>query len=261
MSYLAQRGAVAPIPLLNTSTDSSLQTIVGARFDSSDGREFVLVQNAGTALASGKLVQGPADIANHIGLTVTAFTAYSANGNQPAQVTVTLGATLVTANQYATGYLIVQTGTGIGQTLRIASHPAAAQSGSLVVTLEDSPGVALDTTSTVGLFMNPYGSLNGTDNRTDGVVVCPTTITGRVIGVSMYPIAASTATSPTYGLIQTRGVVSCLNQGGTSIGLDLMPSASVAGALCTYVVATKQRVGTATQAGTDAQSSLVLIQL
>lgn len=260
-SKITNRGATAPLEVFQTNTDIALSSLVGSRFDLADGREVVLVQNAGTALVSGKLVQGVADTANHIGLATTAYSA--ATTSAKATVTVTLGGTALLANEYAGGYLIVATSTGIGQTLKIANHPAQSSgSGTCVITLDDAPGVALvAAASTVSMFRNPYGSANGTDFTTNGVVVCPTSITGRVIGVSFYPIAASTATVANYGLIQTRGVVSVLNQGSTSIGLDLMPSASVAGALCTYVVATKQRVGTATQAGTDTQSSLVLIQL
>ncbi len=262
MSRITNRGATAPIELFQTSTDISLETIVGAKFDSSDGREFVIVQNAGTALVAGNLIQGPAKIANHQGLVVTAFTAYSANGNTPATVTVTLGGTLTTKNQYAGGYLIVATATGIGQTLKISGNTKqATTTGACVITLEDAPAVALDTSSTVNLIPNPYGSLNGTDFSTEGVVICPTTLTGQVIGVTVYPIAASTATVAQYGYIQTRGLVGCLNDASTAIGLDLMPSANTAGAVQTYVVATKTRVGTSTQAGTTTAVGQITIQL
>lgn len=244
-----------------TSTDIGLQSQVGQRFDLSDGREVVLVQNAGTALVSGNLIQGPADIAAHV--TAMATTAFSAaTTSAKATVTVTLGATLVTANQYAGGYMIVAAGTGLGQTMKIASHPAAALSTACVFTLEDNPAVALvAASSTVSIFANPYGSLNGTDYRTEGVVVCPTTLTGRVIGVTFYPIPASTATVASYGLIQTRGLVACINDAGTAIGLDLMPSSNTAGSVMTYVVATKTRVGTASAAGTTTAGSLISVQL
>jgi hypothetical protein len=262
MSRITNRGATGPLDLFQTSTDISLETIVGARFDSSDGREFVIVQNAGTALVAGNLIQGPAKIANHQGLVVTAFQAYSANGNTPAKVTATLGGTLTTANQYAGGYLIVASATGIGQTLKIASNTAqSSTTGACVVTLEDSPLVALDTTSTINLIPNPYGSLNGTDYRTEGVIICPTTLTGQVIGVTLYAIPASTATVAQYGYIQTRGLVGCLNDANTAIGLDLMPSANTAGAVQTYVVATKTRIGTSTQAGTTTAVGQITVQL
>ncbi len=260
MSKIAQRMAVAPVDVMNTSTDAGLATMVGSRFDTADGREFVLVQNAGTALISGNLIQGPAQIANHQNLTTTAFAA--ATTSAKATVTVTLGGTLVTANQYQLGYALVNAGTGIGQTLRIFSHPAqATTNGALVVTLEDNPGVVLDTTSKICLCANPYGTQNGTDFRTQGVIVCPTTLTGRVIGVTMYPIAATTTTVLSYGLIQTRGLVACLNDATTAIGLDLMPSTNTAGAVMTYVVATSSRVGTSTQAGVTTEARAIHVQL
>lgn len=258
MSRFTQKGATGPLPFGAQSTDLSLATLVGAKFDTADGREFVIVQNGGTALAPGKLVQGPVSIgANHTGLTV----ATAAVG--ATQVTVTLGGTAVTANQYAGGFLVISAGTGIGQTLRIASHPAqSSTSGTVVLTLEDPLTVATDVANSKGtLNLNPYGSANGADVRTSGVVVCPTTLTGPVIGVSVTPIAASTTTVPSYGLIQTHGEVACLNESGTAIGLDVMPSASVAGAVCTYVVATKTRVGTATVAGENGKAQVITLQL
>lgn len=256
MSYFSGRGEGGPLPYAQASTDASLATLTGTKFDTPDGREFVLVQNGGTALAQGKLVQGPAQIANHQNL-VTAAAALGAT-----TITVTLGGTAVTANQYAGGYLLVNDGTGAGQTLKIASHPAqTSTSGTVVITLEDAVQVATDSSSNTSLRLNPYGSSNGTNVSTSGVIVCPTTLTGQVIGVSTYPVAASTSTVPTYSLIQTRGLVACLNDANTAIGLDLMPSANTAGAVATYVVATSSRVGTSTQAGVTTEYRQINLQL
>lgn len=268
MSRITQRGATGPLALtangsFQTSTDLSLNTLTGSRWDLSDGRELVLVQNAGTALTSGKWIGGPNLIAAHQACATSAFQAYSANGNVPAKVTVTLGATAVTANQYAGGYLIVASGTGAGQTLKIASHPAAALSTDVVVTLEDGPNVALvAASSTVNLILNPYGSQNGTDYRTFGVVLgLHTGFTGSIAGISLYPIPASTATVPSYGFLVVKGVTACLNDAGTTAGLDLMPSTNTDGALATYVVATAGRVGTSTQAGTTTAYGAITVQL
>lgn len=259
MSRLTQPGQGGPLELFATSNDSSLATITGAKFYAADGREFVIVQNGGTALASGNLIQGPVAIgANHTGLTLST----AAIG--ATQITATLGGTAVTANQYAGGYLVVSAGTGIGQTLKIASHPAqATTSGTVVLTLEDALTVATATVDSKGtLMLNPFGSSKGAAFATSGVVVTPAgTLTGPVIGVSLYPIAATSTTVLSYGLIQTKGVIACLNQGATAVGLDLMPSASVAGAVCTYVVATKTRVGTASVAGEDGKAQMITIQL
>lgn len=267
MSRITQKGTVGAIALFRTSTDASNASYVGQRFDLSDGREVVLVQNAGTAIGAGLLVQGPAIVANHQNLALTAFTPYSANGNQPAQASLTLGATAVTANEYAGGFAVVNAGSGIGQTLKIASHPSALSAGSVVVTFEDAPDVALTVSSKVSLILNPYGSDNGATKDANGVVVNPIVATGSLVGVTLYPIGASTSSQATYGLVQTKGAVSCLNAGGTAVGLDVMASAVTAGAVATFAVnttsgdATGTRVGASTQAGVTAEARLITVQL
>lgn len=250
----------SPFDLFTTSTDASNATLTGVRFADKDGREFSLVQNGATALVAGNLIQGPAQVANHQNLVVVSYTAPT--NNTAAQVVATLAGTAMTAARYSDGYLIVNSGIGIGQTLKIATVSAqTSTTGNVTITLEDTPLVALTTASKVSLRLNPYGSSNGTAVTTDGVVICPTTLTGQVIGVTLYAIAASTATVPTYGFIQTRGLVACLNDATTAIGLDLMPSTNTAGAVMTYVVATSSRVGTSTQAGVTTEARQINIQL
>ncbi len=261
MSYISDYKS-SPISLFgvsggNTTTDASLATLVGSKFQASDDRVFALVQNGGTALVSGVLVQSPASIgANHTGLT-TAAAAIGATA-----ITVTAGGTLITANQYAGGFAVISAGVGIGQTLKIKSHPAATSSGTCLLQLEDALSVALEVaTSKTSLTLNQYGSANGTNVGTSGVVVNPVTATGRVIGATIYPIPASSSTVPTYGFIQTEGPVGVLNDANTAIGLDVMPSSSVAGAVVTYVVATRNRVGTSTVAGETTKTQLISLQL
>lgn len=242
----------------NTTTDASLATLVGSKFQGSDDRVYALVQNGASALVSGVLVQSPASIgANHTGLALSTV----AIGSKT--ITATLGGTAVTANQYAGGYLVISAGTGIGQTLKIASHPAqTSTSGTVLLTLEDALSVATLTSDSKGSLTLPqYGSANGVAITTSGVVVNPVTATGRVIGATVYPIPASSSTVPTYGFIQTEGPVGVLNDANTAIGLDLMPSANTAGAVATYVVATRSRVGTSTVAGETTKTQLITLQL
>jgi hypothetical protein len=262
MSYLSDFKS-APLSLFginggNTSNDLSLATMVGQRFQSEDYREFVLIQNGGTALTSGVLVQGPVSIgANHTGLAVVSNAAIGATS-----ISVTLGGTVTTANQYAGGFAVISAGTGIGQTLRIASNTAGTSSGTCVLTLEDPLSVAITSaTSKVSLTLNPYGSLNGTTYATSGCVISPTTATGPTIGVTVTPIPATSATVPSYGFIQCKGAVACLNDSNTAIGLDVMPSSATAGAVVTYVAATRNRVGTSTVAGETTKAQIINIQL
>lgn len=282
MSRLTQPGQGSPIEVYTTNSnpggtynypDSQFVTMAGMRFQTSDGRNFAIAANGSVALVAGKFVASPVAIANHVGRTVASFTAYSANGNQPATVTFAVGATAVYSNQYAGGFLIVETNTGAGQTLRIASNTAVAASGTVTVVLENPDGqnmVALDTTSTVSLYAPRFGSgvqmydNNGTAQSlaTGGIVVNPTSGSNiNVIGVSTYAIPASTSTFASFGLVQTSGPVTLLNQGGTTAGLDIGPSTSVAGAAATYAVATITRCGRAVETGTDGQYSLVQLQL
>lgn len=244
-----------------TSTDSSLGALVGVEFKASNGGTFVLVQNGAAAIASGLLVQSPATIgANHTGLAVIGLA--TANPIGAKTITVTNGGTATTANQYAGGYAVVSAGTGIGQTLRIASNTAAGTSGNTVLTLEDALSVAITSAdSKVSLTLPQYGGPNGTNVATHGVVVSPTSATGRTIGVTMYPLIASTTTVPAYGFICSKGPVAVLNDSATAVGLDVMPSSSVAGAVVTYAVATRNRVGTATVAGENAKAQLITLQL
>lgn len=250
MSRITQRGATGPLALqangaFQTSTDASLATLVGSRWDLSDGREVILVSASSvTTIAPGKLYQDAAIVPNHQNLAVTAFTAYSANGNVPPKVTVTLGATAATANQYAGGFLVVNDNTGEGQTLRIASHPAAALSTSLVITLEDGPSVALDTTSEVCLIP-PHGA---------NVIIQPTTVTGAQVGVGLYTIAASS-----YGFLASQGLVSCLADGAIGVGLGISVG-TVAGSVA-VAAATTARLGYANQAGVDTEYRSVFINL
>lgn len=276
MSRITEKGATGPFEVFTTSTDVALSSLTGSRYDTADGRSFVLVQNGGTALAAGKLVQSVPNTANHIGLTLVSFTAYSANGNIPASVVVTAGGTGVLASEYAGGYAIVSTGTGLGQTIKIASNTAqTATTGNFTVVFENPEGqnmtALVAASSTVSLFRNAYGSGNGgtastgvVNNSTNGVVICPTTLTGSIVGASVYPIAASTSTVPVYGLLQTNGPAAILNHSGTTIGLNVgnsVASTPVAGAVETYSAAANVLVGYAAQAGTDTNYNLVNLQI
>jgi hypothetical protein len=257
MSRITQKGATGPLALqssgtFQTSTDTSLATLVGSRWDLQDGREVILVSAAAAgAVAAGKLYQNAAVVPNHQNCAVTAIQTYSNNGNTPYQLTITLGATAATANEYAGGFAIVNAGTGAGQTLRIASHPAAASAGSLVLTLEDAPNTALATSDSKISLQTPHGS---------NVIVQPTTVTGAAVGVGLYAIPASS-----YGFLTSKGLTSGLAQGAIAVGTPISASASVAGAFAQTPYSTNLVTGAvlgyASQAGVDGESRAVFVNL
>jgi hypothetical protein len=165
-------------------------------------------------------------IANHQGLVVTAFTAYgTSNGvanstSTPATVTVTLGGTAATVNQYQGGYMVVQSSTGIAQTLKIQGNTAqTSTTGSVVVTLEDAPNTAITTSSVVNLI--PQVGYN--------VVISPAaaSLTNTEFGVGLYAIPASN-----YGFFVTRGDTAVVAvAAGVAAGSSLSVGAGGAGVI------------------------------
>lgn len=237
-------GSATP-PIAGTSNDASLASLCGVKWSTTDGRTVTLVQNAGTALAQGKVVQSATQVTNTAGLSpaTSSTTGYSSAYPIVAaiggfQIQIATGATATLVNEFSGGYLYVASGTGLGQMMRIASNTAASTTSAMVINTEDPFTVATDSTSRYTLLTPPYGSLNGTDNTTHGVVVTPsTTLTGFPIGVCMYPIAASTATVPNYGFIQTRGPIAVLGSDTSAIGTEIMvPVSGTAGATAAYAV-------------------------
>ena len=152
------------------TTATRRETMLGQVGITPDGRFHRWARNGAVALTAGKLLASAGPVANHQDL-VTAVAAIAAQ-----TVTVTLGATAATLDQYEDGLLSVRDLTGEGHGYRIRSNPVTAASGSMVVTLRqgDDVRVALDTTSQCSLHVNEYNL----------VVVAPTTALGDVVGVS-----------------------------------------------------------------------------
>lgn len=281
MSRITQKGAVGALSLFGqaysanpTNTpattigtgifDANFGTYIGQKFDTSDGREVALVVTGTTAITSGKVVQAPAEVTAFEKLAMTVPTAYPATAGT-FQVLVTNGATVLNVNQFQGGYFVVNSGTGLGQTLKISEHQPAAASGTFVVTLEDSIVTTLDSTSKVSLVYNLYA----------GVVVSNHSALGTIAGVTFYPLAASTA--PTYngtsgalttagvsqyGFIVTHGQTAALiDNTVTNVGYPLGPSAATDGALGVATLTTSPQVAIAGQTLTSANYDIVFLQL
>lgn len=272
MSRITQKGATAPLQLFSQVTsastgtgvvDPSFVTYTGERFDTSDGREMVLVSVGATAIVSGVLCQAPAIVAGHQTLAMTVPTATPATAGL-FQILVTNGATVINAGFYNGGYAIVKDGTGIGQTLKIASHPGAAASATCLITLEDPIQVTLDATSVINLIQNPY----------QNIIIAPTSATANVVGVTISPLSASvaptwnatsgavaTAGTQQYALIATKGIVSCLSDANTAtVGLGLMRSTTTAGTVAVRT-ATGADVGNALQTTISAKAGAIFLDL
>ena len=219
------------------------QHTVGEKAVSRDGRTFRYVKAGAVALRPGDWLQSPAVVANHGNLTPTAVLAVGATS-----VTVTLGATAATLNQYAGGYLIVELATtGRGQTLLIKSHPAADASATLVVTLEDPVQVLTSGTTTVSLALNRY----------EGVIQTPvTTLTGTPVGVAVGAIPAAS-----HGWICSRGLTGALSDAAQTVGTVACAVPSAAAGASKVMAATLFSVGIVAKTSIDVQVTPTYVSL
>lgn len=254
---------------LNGIPDYSYDTVCGVRFNTNDGRQVILVRNGGTeiaaaAIGSGLLVQAPAEITTWNSLAITVPTATPATAGT-YQILVTNAGTKLNINEYAGGYAIINAGTGIGQTLQIGSHAAAAASATFILTLTDPIQVTLDATSTVTLVRNPY----------IGVVVSATGLTGTAVGASFYTIPAGTASvydatagtlttagTPVYAFVGCHGIfgIRADATGTPAVGLPASASSTTAGDVTVFTAA-KQYIGNMAGTATSAKTAPVDLKL
>lgn len=209
-SILTGNPQVAAQPIFSSS--SIAMHALGEKMVTPDGRAFRYAKCGGTALVPGKLYQAPAELTNHQNVEPNATFAIGATS-----VTVTLGATAATANQYSGGYLVVTITPGQGYQYLITSHPAADASATLTLTLADPLLVALTASSNVDLVSNPYNA----------VIINPTTASSCVVGAAVYPVAASE-----FGWLQVSGVCPLLVDDQTvAVGTNVAASNQAAGAI------------------------------
>ena len=190
---------------------------LGEKYEDKWGRIFRYVQAGGSDLVTGNLLQEAVEATNFRSMNVAAAAAIGSTA-----ITVDLGGTAVTANQFESGDLIVESSTGIGQNFKIVSHDVqTSTTGECTFNVDRPVAIALVLdTSQVSVRKNSY----------DGVIQYPiTTQTGAAVGVAIVVISLTN-----FGWIQSSGDVSLLQDDGTntSNGLTaLVPSASVAGSV------------------------------
>lgn len=210
MSHLTGATQIAGQDIFTTST--SANTNLGALATTGDGRYYRYSSLGAVAAVPGKLYQAAAEITNHQNL---APTANGAIGDRT--ITVTLGATAATANQYAGGYAVISDSTGEGYMYEIASHPAALLSATLQLTLVDPLLTTTASASTkVDLIPNPYSA----------TIVNPTTATSAPIGAAVFPVAIGG-----FGWMQVSGPTVLLADGAVTVGTNLVASNGTAGAV------------------------------
>lgn len=215
---------------LQTTTTPTVN--IGAIMVGDNGDKYVYVKSAG--ITKGKTVQAPAPVVAFQNLAVaTAATAGDVT------ITVTLGATGVTANQFADGQLFDT----LGNTYVIDSHLAADATESLIVKIKGTVMTALTTSNTVSIVTNRY----------HGAITTPATATSAVVGVGKVDIA-----SGEYGFILKEGEIAVLIDGVPAVGSSVSPSNAVSGAVEDGVIA-QGLIGRMVQVGVDTNYKLVAI--
>ena len=225
---------ITPTDARQTSTTKN-GVVLGSKAVTRDGKVYRWTLNGAVALAAGKMNASVAVTSAHANMALTS-TSNVAVGS--TKITVTLGASAVTQDQYIDAYAVVNDGAGVGQSFLIVGHPAASSSATLELTLAE-PVVTLLSTSTTKITIQP--------NPNSSVVVAPAAATSVASGVSNVAVAASS-----YFWAQTRGLASVLSDGIVAKNAGSIVSASVAGAFTTELAATvTQRVAFAPDATVD----------
>lgn len=139
-------------------------------------------------------------------------------------VTVTNGTTAVTSGQFRGGTLSVSVTPGLGEEYTIVDHGTATNGATLTLYIDRPLRTAWTASTKVTMRRSPYS----------GVIKCPTTLTGTVVGVCVYPVA-----SGEYGWIQTKGVCGVLADSSTgAVGSDVGVPGAAAGSVGVNVAGT-----------------------
>lgn len=205
--YSGPIGIASGIPF--TVDEANPNTDLGAMIEGDNGRKYVYVKAGTSALVAGDLLQAPAEDTADQNIAATAAAV--------GATSITTASMTVTANQYAGGFVTVTVTPGLATTYRIKSH-AAYTAAAATFELEDPIQVALTSTSRLDFVPSPY----------NGVIQAPTTLTSAVVGVAVNDITASQ-----HGWAQVAGPASVKNDaaGALTVGVAVMPSSSVAGAV------------------------------
>jgi hypothetical protein len=232
---------------LNALTTSK-QTQYGAVGVTEDGRRYRYVAFGGTTtIAPGLLVTAAALTANFQALAITASGTggqvaanYAGSQSNPGVLVLTNGATTVTQDQFAEGFLEIIVGGAAADTgsysYRIKGNTAAAAStGYITVYLAENfrhTTALVPGTDTANLMLSPYQTVN-----TSATAALP-------VGLTIMPVV-NTATVTNYGWVQVGGACNVLNDsGGTiTVGGAFGQSVTTAGNVVAATASTHPIVG------------------
>jgi len=198
---------------------------IGTRVQLEDGRVFYYAQ-AGGGLTQGKMCVSALNNDTHQEMAIAVVT----NVNDKSVTLTTPGTNVATANMYAEGFIHTrETGSGVGQCMKIKSHPSAASASALVFTLYDPIAIALVTTGTADVSASPfYGIVHNANEENNPA------------GITLIAV-----TSAYFAWVQTWGIATCLVDGTTAEVTTGAPFTlgTVAGSVAPLATATNAIIG------------------
>lgn len=234
-----------------------------------DGRFYRYALIGGTStVKAGTLLVAPAQTANSSALAIAALTSQPTNtafGSTSAGVsalskgsktfTITNGATTVTTDQFAGGYVEVLQTSGTNEaavSYQLTGNSAAGNGGLITLKLTeplDNPEALVPGTDTVNLRVNPYAN------------VVASATAARPVGVVTVQVP-NTATVQYLAWVQTQGECNVLGQGTLAAAFGpVIQSTTTAGAVAIASAATQMVVGQLLVASTDGNPTTVALSL
>lgn len=227
---------------------SSQKHALGTEMVFIDGRRFRYCENGGTAIGEGLLVATEAVVGNHDEDLVVA----SSGSVGDTALSVTLGGTAAAKDLYKDGYLFINipvSSTSPHELYKIKGHAAIGSGGTGNINIDEEDGLHTAITAgtdTVGLIKSPYKD----------VIVCPATLTGTVVGVTI-----NNFTADYFGWVQVAGPSVCKIDGTAGVGLVVGPSSNHAGQVLVVGADTTHQVGRMWgKAGVDNEFHTVFLQ-
>lgn len=240
-------------PRYLTNTDiynltTTQQDQLGAKGVTADGREYRYVKFGGTSTINSGLVLVAAAVAsNSTGLAIPTTNSTAALSSGSTSFVVTNGATAVTQDQFAEGFVEVLGTNGV-QTYRLKGNTAAGNAGAITLFLAEP-------------LRNTTALANGTNtvNLTKSIYDSPvaTLTKSAPVGVTIMPVA-NTASVTNYGWVQTKGhgfVSATTATKGQPVAQD---TAGTAGFAMSTAAATDYQIGVAKE---SAASSTAPVEL
>jgi hypothetical protein len=191
--------------------ETTQKQTIGTRGSLEDGRVFYYSRfSSATALTPGTPVMAELVSVDFDDLATNT----AALGDTTLNVTP-VGTKTYGANQLAGGYVVVNSGTGIGMTYRIESNPATVAATAFDLTLKDPIQVAFAAATTATVIPNPWMD----------VVEAVAGQAHQVVGVAQVAVADSSSVT-SYIWLQTWGVCGVEHDEASATGAMLVSGTS-----------------------------------